>query len=226
MLLRFCCFLVLWNASAIAQTVDGSVVDSASGIGIAGAKVELIQGDERVYSVSADPQGNFRLEKVKEGSYTVRFSSPDHFRELNFRFQVIAGTNPAKLEGRLLPLGRIAGHVMDSKGTPLPNARLEVVSETMHLFARTDSNGKFNLHHYLVPGNYSLSAIPPVGLKPPAPEQDSGRVLGWVRTYYPGAADAQTAANILLRPGGQLLDIEIRQSAEHFSIPTERLPQR
>src|SRR4029077_19354607 len=82
--------------------------------------------------------------------------------------------------------------------------------EAMHLFARTDSNGKFNLHYGLIPGNYSLWAVPPVGMKPPAAEPASARALGWLRTYYPGTADAQAAANIPLSPGGQLLDIEIR----------------
>jgi hypothetical protein len=60
-----------------------------------------------------------------------------------------------------------------------------------------------------MPGTYGLSVLPPPDLKPPEPEPD-GPVLAWKRTYYPGVADPEGASKIVVLPGGQTLDIELK----------------
>ena len=56
-----------------------------------------------------------------------------------------------------------------------------------------------------------MSAGPPSDLKPPIVAADQER-LGWIRTYYPGVADAQSAAKITVRAGSELWgqDITLR----------------
>ena len=65
------CGMLLLTASAAAQTVEGTVVDTATGSGIAAARVFLIpaSGDpENGRFATADPLGHFRFEGVKTGS--------------------------------------------------------------------------------------------------------------------------------------------------------------
>jgi hypothetical protein len=46
-------------------------------------------------------------------------------------------------------------------------------------------------------------------LKAPESEPD-GPVLAWKRTYYPGVPDPDAASKIVLLPGGQMLDLELK----------------
>jgi hypothetical protein len=50
-------------------------------------------------------------------------------------------------------------------------------------------------------------------LKAPEPEPDSGRALGWARTYYPGVASADAAAKIMPQPGAEVLDVVLKLQA-------------
>ena len=75
------CVLILWAAGAAAQSVEGTVVDSVTGNGIPGVKVDLVAVSAAVesddpgppgaqpaaYSTTTDEQGYFRLEGVKAG---------------------------------------------------------------------------------------------------------------------------------------------------------------
>src|SRR5882762_3234424 len=127
---KFFAILMFGAACATAQTVEGNVVNSATGIGIAGVKVEIREARETAYTVTTDRKGHFLVEEVKAGSYTVFYSSPDYWRsdtqgKLRLgpeRFEVTAGGNPVKLEGRMMPLARITGHVVDPRGDAVPKA--------------------------------------------------------------------------------------------------------
>ena len=92
---RFVYALLLWSACAAAQTVEGNVVSSVTGRGIAGAKVSLSRGNYTFYSATTDTQGHWLFEQVQDGAYTVSYSSPDYFYEPKGprQFQVTAGAN-------------------------------------------------------------------------------------------------------------------------------------
>ena len=207
------CALVFWGSSAAAQTVEGCVINSATGLGIAGVEVRIVQAGETVYTAATDSQGHFLIADVKDGSYTVRYSSPDYFPHADLGatrpFQVTAGGNPVKLEAHMMPLASLTGHVVDGKGEAVPNARLELTGSGAVMRLATDSHGKFELRR-LLPDAYTLSAVPPPGLKPPDPEPESDRARAWTRTYYPGVAVREAASRIVLRPGGEVLDIELK----------------
>jgi hypothetical protein len=206
--------LVLLAATcAAAQTVEGTVINSATGSGIAGVKVDLAQGGDSYYSATTDPQGHFLFDHVQNGVYNVRYSSPDYdlVREPGpaRQFPVTAGT-PVKLEARMTPLARVSGRVVDGAGKPVPGAVVSIAGPQYAMTVRADANGKFDLHQNLLPGACTLSAAAPPGLKPPDPEPEGGGVSNWTRTYYPGVASAQAATKITLLAGGQVSDLELK----------------
>jgi hypothetical protein len=209
----FCCMLLL-TASAAAQTVEGTVVDSATGSGIAAARVFLMpaSGDpENGHFATADPLGHFRFEGVKTGSYRFGYASPGYVasdpmagsREV----QVSGDGNTIKLEGRMTTQPRISGRVVDSDGKGIANALPQIIGREDPPVT-TDATGKFELR--VDPGAYILSVLPPTGLKPPVPEPGSDQRLIWTRTFYPGVATLEAASRIVLRPGGESSGIVIR----------------
>jgi hypothetical protein len=104
------------------------------------------------------------------------------------------------------------GRLVDGRGEPVPKAQMLLITGNLALGADTDAAGKFRLP--LQPGDaYTLSVLPPLGWKPPDPEPEGGRVLGWARTYYPGVASPEAAAKIVLPPGGELSDVDLKLAA-------------
>src|ERR1035441_2513895 len=71
--------LMLLAACAVAQTVEGSVFDAATGTAVGGVKVELLKGTTPFYETTTDGGGRFRFDNLKEGDYSVRYQSPDYW---------------------------------------------------------------------------------------------------------------------------------------------------
>ena len=69
--------LILGAACAVAQTVEGSVFDASTGVGVGGVKVELLRGGTTFYEATTDGGGRFRFDDVREGDYAARYRSPD-----------------------------------------------------------------------------------------------------------------------------------------------------
>jgi hypothetical protein len=194
---------------ACAQSVEGIVGNSVTGIPIAGIKIDIVQGTD-VNSAATDPRGHFLFDNLKNGTWAIRIQVPDYAAHSE-PVQVIKGT-PVKLQLRLMPLPRVSGRVLDSEGVPAPKATLLLISAHGVWTGSADAAGKFEMHQLLPPGDYTLSAAAPSGLEPPEPE-DGGPVLGWVRTFYPGTHIRESASTIHLEPGVQVLDVEIKLQA-------------
>jgi hypothetical protein len=99
------CVFVLWAACAVAQTVEGSVIDSITGNGIAGVKVEIVPipaaarsapanarldlqfrvlqslDDKSTFFTITDALGRFRIPDVPDGNYLARYSQPKYVDE-------------------------------------------------------------------------------------------------------------------------------------------------
>ena len=207
--------LILATAYAVAQTVEGSVLDAATGVGVSGVKVELLKGGTAFHETASDGEGRFRFDNVREGDFAARYTSPNYWSTAgvsDFRLFHVGAGSPVKLEARLMPWSRISGRVVDGRGNTVANAPLELTgsgamingrtylrtswggggggqlsdsSLAMTFSGKTDEHGSFEVQ--VIPGAYGLSVIPPPGLKPPDPEK-SGSALAWKRTYYPGVA--------------------------------------
>jgi hypothetical protein len=234
---KFFSLLVLGTACAAAQTVEGTVLDAATGSGVAGVKVELLMEGWTRYEAITDGGGRFRFDKIKEGDYTDRYQSADHWLTAGWAdchaFHVAAGS-PVNLETRLMPWSKISGRVVDPKGNGVANAPLELTGSGMTINGRTymrtswggggggqlgqtplampfrgqtDAHGKFEVQ--LMPGTYGLSVVPPPALKPPDPGED-GAPLVWTRTYYPGVDAAEAASKIVVFPGSDVSGVELK----------------
>jgi hypothetical protein len=198
-------------ACAYGQTVEGTVINSVTGAGIGGAKVVLQQGQTSAYSATADATGHFRIEGVKEGAYSARYTADRYFsNRRNAPIQFVAGTAPVRIEGWLVPLARISGRVVDPSGQVVPGAFVELTTLQNFWTARTDDQGRFNIDS-VMPGmaQYTLQAVPPPGWKPPAPEQ-TGRLRSWATTFYPGVTRRELAGAIALAAGSDVQGLEIK----------------
>src|SRR4051812_28494457 len=76
------CVLLLVSVAG-AQSVEVTIVSSVTGAGIPGARVVLMPGSEHTsqlpYSGTADSEGRFRIDGVKEGSYRPIYSAEHHY---------------------------------------------------------------------------------------------------------------------------------------------------
>jgi hypothetical protein len=189
--------------------VEGNVINSVTGNGIPGMQVEIRPAGVRTgYSTTTAAQGHFVIEGIPAGTYTASFSSPDYVLSGEPSvFPVTAGGTPAKLEVRMVPLARISGRVVDGRGDGVANARLELIGARL-LDESTDATGKFEFR--LLPGGYTLSVVPPIGLKPPSREPDNDRVMVWTRTFYPGVSLPEAASKIVAQFGRVISGIELR----------------
>jgi hypothetical protein len=229
--------LLLLPACAPAQTVEGTVFDAATGAGVPGVKVELLKGNTPFYETATDGGGRFRFDNVREAAYAVRYQSPGYWLTAgpsDYREFHVAAASPVNLEVRLMPWSRISGRVVDGRGNGVAKAQVELTGSGMVVNGRTylrtswggggggglndrllgmgmtgntDAHGNFEVQ--LMPGTYGLSVLPPRDLKPPDPEKD-GPVVVWQRTYYPGVVLPEAASKIVVLPGGEVLDVELK----------------
>jgi len=216
MLVKLGAVLLLWPASTFAQVVEGTVLNSVTGSPITGVKVELYWSGDPAYSSTTDEDGHFLFDHVEDGVYNAVYTSQgyewdDIFRDpdVNRQIRVAAGT-PVKVVAHMMPLGRLSGRVVDSRGQPVSKAEVEVIGPGMQMVFSPDNEGKFGAKRALFPGDYALSVSPMPGLKPPAPDPDTGARRAWAHTWYPGVTSAEAAAKIPILAGGEVTDVELK----------------
>jgi hypothetical protein len=197
----------------------------------------LREGQVR-YDTITDSGGGFHFDQVKEGEYTDRYQSTDHWLTAGWQdyrvFHVTAGST-VKLETRMMPWSTISGRVVDSRGIGIPNAQLELAGSGMLFSGRTylrtswggggggqlsqgtlakmPLTGKTDAHGkfevQVMPGTYGLCASPPPDWKPPDPGED-GTVLAWQRACYPSAESAAAASKVVVLTGAEVSGLELK----------------
>jgi hypothetical protein len=213
----------LWATCAAAQSIQGTVVNAATGGGIPGVHVELLWSGEPAYDTTTDARGRFAFELVKAGAYTASYtadgyewvgplSTPPEPR----LYRPTTG-NTVEIVAHLMPMGHISGRVLDASGKPVPKAVVEVHGPGIGMDFPADDQGRFDFHKLGFPGNYILSAIPPAGFAAPEHMPNDDRVLAWTRTWYPGVTDPGGAAAIFLSAGGSVenLDLKLKPVPAH-----------
>jgi hypothetical protein len=225
--------LVLTAAALAAQTVEGHVVDSVTGIGISEVAVEIFRDFAKVYAPTTDLQGRFRLEDVQEGAYTVFYKAsnyqPAHSGGVQFR--VVKGAAPVHLEAAMIQTGKVSGRALDGTGKPVPKAiiQLDYAIDNGGFRQVLDANEKGEYSGVVQPGAWTVAATAPLSLGPPEPPPqspaDSTAVspdvqrLGWAQTFYPGVTNAELAAKIDVPPGGEVSKLDIKLAA----VPVHRI---
>ena len=201
-------------AQKTAGAVEGTVTDAVSGRPVANVRVTLQQASRTQYQTTTDWQGHFAIEEVKPGVYLPSYFSQDYppWTDTLQKIQVTVG-DPVKLDARLMPFATVSGRVLDSRGEPVPGARIELAAPARLNSGNTDEKGKFTFHFGMAAGVYTLSVLPMRGWKPPEPDPASGEKRGWTRTFYPGVTVPEAAMKIAVPPGGQVLDLEFKLQA-------------
>jgi hypothetical protein len=213
---KFYCALVILETCAVAQTVEGSVINSVTGNGLPAVRVEIrAAAGKTTYSTTTDAQGHFLVEGVQAGTYMASSLSPDYaLTGAPNTFPVTSGGTPAKLELRMVPLSRISGRVVDDRREGVPGAQVELIGPERLLEANTDTTGKFEVR--MLPGAYTLSVTPPRGLRPPKPAPDDDRVMIWARTFFPAGSRSEAASKIVAEPGGAIfVELKLQAVAVH-----------
>jgi len=207
---------ILTAGALAAQTVEGRVINTATGSGIPDVAVGLVGSGQVDYRATTDATGHFRMDAVKDGSYTPFYNNP------NFTpagspirpIQVTAGSGPVELEYKMFPKVKISGRVLDASGKPVPNAVLMLTQTTgsgsldMVYTFPGGANGEYRGPDGLQAGAWILSATAPSSFTPPEPRD--GQRLGWAKTFYPGVADAALATPVTLSAGGELSHLDIK----------------
>lgn len=234
---------------AVAQTVDGHVVNSVTGVDIPGVAVNLVRAGLVAYSAATDADGRFRIEAVQAGIYTANYTArgfwpiPNFLVDEDFErecgrcfmtergaqpFLVAGGGEPVRLEVKMAPLGKISGRVLDDVGEPVPNASLQFhwgenwlckMPSCIGVSRQTKTNekGEYSLTDLDLPGAWLLSATAPSPWK--LPESRGGQRLEWAQTFYPGVIDPQLSVRVMVRPGSESSNVDIKLS----TIPVHRI---
>jgi hypothetical protein len=220
--------LAAWILAAVAradQAVEVRVVDASTGAGIPDIALKFLQSGQNLYSGATDTNGRFRVEAAKEGSYTILYDSgkfwPAHDPP-TVTFQVAGGADPVRLEIEMYQSGKISGRVLDAAGKPVPNASLGLLEITpasgMGLLFKADETGEYSAVARR-PGPWVLTATPPPSWPPPDPDSPGAQPLGWTETFYPGVTSFELAAQIVVPPGGELRNLDIKLAA----VPVRRI---
>jgi hypothetical protein len=215
--------LAAWILTGVAladQPVEVRVFNASTGSGIPDFPVRFLQYGQTLYRGATDAAGRFRIEAAKEGPYTVVYERGKYWPAQesglvggSIALEVNGGAEPVRLEIGMYPMGKISGRVLDGAGKPVPKARIDLSDMTPPgggWIFESDEKGEFS-NEEVRPGTWTLSATAPPTLAPP--ESPADQPLGWAHTYYPSAASRELGAPIVVPPGAELRNLDIRLAA-------------
>ena len=106
---RVFCSLMLWAACGAAQTVEGTIVNSVTGTGMAAVRIFLMPiSGQASYSATTDDVGHFQFKGVQTGTYRFGYMSPGYLpgepTPPGRQVEISGDGNPVKLEGRMSAL--------------------------------------------------------------------------------------------------------------------------
>jgi len=228
--------LLLLAASLAAQTasVEGIVVDQATGQPLSGVHVRVLTGDvasvtvERVYGAISDRAGHFSISGIKPGLYLV---APERTGFVLVRppgpipapvLALKAGQHITDQKVEMMACGFVSGRVVDDNGDPVPGASLLLRAappdtDVENPFAIplpnfTNDRGEFRV--VVSPGKYYLQVFPRNN-RP----QISGPVMPYTATFYPNGGTPGEASPIQVKPGQEVTSLDIRLAHARMSAP-------
>lgn len=196
------------------STIDGRVIDVATGRSIAWADVFLedLDQDRRPTAhqfTQADETGRFRLNDVPDGQYVLVVSrTPWRGSEQTINVAAAAPTPP--LTVGLMKGAAITGIVVDPQGQPVPGVLVQAADadavpdttgpETVGAPSITDSLGRFRLHN--LPSGRILVA---------GTDRRQG-LINYGLQWLPGVAFTARATPVVVTAGSEVTDVTLRFS--------------
>jgi Carboxypeptidase regulatory-like domain len=224
------------GGSAFAQEtfrVAGVAVNDADGTPLGRTRVSLaeVQDRRKGESIITGADGKFEFRNVPAGKFSLQgarrnFMVTTYQWHEGFSTAIVtgAGVETENLVLRLIPLGMIAGKIVDEAGEPVRNADVRLSMRRLRLgedrvmtrgFARTDDEGKYEFAD-LIPGQYFVSAAArpwyathKVWITENGVRAEAGTVapelnVAYARTYFNGATEAEGATPLSVMKGERI----------------------
>jgi hypothetical protein len=230
-------------------SVTGMVI-STSGDPVRKATVLLMARDTDNgvnYTADSDGNGRFVIEDVQPGVYAVSADRQGFMLEPDAApgapppsLKVEAGQSVKDVKIKLVPLGVIAGRVLDEDGDPLRGAQVQAMTYSYQAGKKqlrnieqvmANDKGEFRLFG-LHPGTFYLRATGRSGGGSFGRSfESSGSIVTRVMsessasTYFPSTTDAGQASPIELVEGAQLRGLDIRLRREKRYSVRGKLPE-
>ncbi len=215
-------------------SVAGVAINSSNGEPVRKATVILRAEDEAAgtsYVTDSDGNGRFSIEDVAPGAYAVSADRQGFMLEANGApgapppsLKVEAGQSVIDVRIKLVPLGAIAGRVLDDDGDPVRGAQVEAMAYTYQAGKRrlsaveqvsANDKGEFRLFG-LRSDTFFLRAAGRNRRRFAPSDSIPGSSTP---TFFPSTTDAAHASPIELAVGAQLRGLDIRlRSEKHYSV--------
>ncbi|HEY6251582.1 MAG TPA: carboxypeptidase-like regulatory domain-containing protein [Candidatus Angelobacter sp.] len=228
----FCGLFACGPAQAADPTasLEGSVVNKITGAPVKHAHVMSIKvpGQASIpISTDTDADGRFSI-ALEPGSYRLWVERPGFAHQAygsrtpdgtGTLLTVAAGQQIRDINLRIVPLGAIAGRVLDEDGDPIQGAGIQVLRFSFatgkrHLITvlGVGSNDRGEYRAYGLPaGRYFLMATLRGAPTSRPPESDAllpETQQSFAAVYYPGVLDFTSASQISLPEGGEISDAD------------------
>lgn len=204
-------------------SIEGVVVDSATGVPIAGVSVYFGSDKAPSYEAETNASGQFRFTGMANGDYGSHFQKSGYVSQFSGSVNsalkpvhIAGGPEPVRLTVPLARYGKLRGRVLDAEGKPVAGAKVTLAP----LEETTDDQGQFSFSQ-ITPGSYRLKAAPGTagGATAAAEEPAAGQRTALLPTWYPSGVQADLAEPVLVRGGDDLSGYDIRLQ----SLPVYRV---
>jgi 5-hydroxyisourate hydrolase-like protein (transthyretin family) len=227
-------FLFCATLAAQPASLEGAVVNQATGQPLAGVHVHLVTGDfsdsgadQIVYGAISDRAGHFSVTNMKPGIYVViperaGFVHVPSAKPVTF-VPLKPGQQLAGCKLEMTPRATISGRVVDEYGDPVQHVAVQLApvagGAQIDPFIEPQSgstNDRGEFHLVAAPGRYYLKASDFFSHHEAAPEirTDGTSAAPYVATYYPSAATTSAASVVQTAPGQDIAGLEIRLSRQ------------
>ena len=220
----------LARAADPAASVEGSVFNKVTGAPVKHAHVMYIKVPGSAsfpLSTDTDADGRFSI-GLEPGSYRLWVERPGFLHQTygaqtpdgpGTLLTVAAGQEIHDINLRLVPLGAIAGRVLDEDGDPIQGAGIQVLRYSFATGKRqlitiqgvgTNDRGEYRAYG-LPAGRYFLLATlrgTPISRLPETDALLPEVQQSFAAVYYPGVLDLASASQLSLPEGGEISDAD------------------
>lgn len=201
-------------------SVNGQVTNSITREPIPRVHVRL-SNRSRQYGAFTDAQGNFLFDNVIPDSYETSAQKagfmakpepPIVDQSSSSPLELHAGAHHSAVHLELVPLGSIAGRVLDMNGDPLAGVQVGAWhGRVVAVNVRTNERGQFRMPG-LAPGKYRIRAQKDDMRIPPEIRTDGTVETHYAASWYPGVLDADSASKVEVQAGSEADGVEVRMA--------------